>query len=560
MIKRVISMTLALMLIVACMAGITVSADGGYEAKLGYSTTGWDVSEWGENVKTTVTGDGTYTLSWDVNGAYDAGVFVIDIAGAQAVLDITNQTYNVTDLTITVDGNDVPVDLSKLITGDLEGNGNFRIEIYNLYGAGTADDSPIDPSLMVINENLTITFTIETIEKPAEGEGETASEWTAFLMFTDTAWAFGNWDATYASTTVTGAGSYSVTLNATDVGGDGTTGCAGINVFCVDITGANAALMENNQTFAVTDIKVIADGSEVTLDASKIGTGDIEENGNYRIELYNIYGVTAEDPAMDGENFTFANTLTVEFTLALVDAETGDPVETEPTEPPVVDFDNSAKYNAYLMLQTPNWTYRDAWWDTNGVGSDYWGQHIYGNETGETYGVVTDAVIDGNGTYSVKITDFGTIFADDFSAAGQDYFNIIGISTDIPFGADVQITDVKLIIDGQTRHTYASAFINEESGEYLQILVQNKWNDAVKEISYYPAPGTSLEIQFTISGFSYDNPEQSQVVEPEPTEPQATEPSGSDDQSSNMTGIIIAVVVVAVVAVVVVVVLKKKKA
>lgn len=59
-------------------------------------------------------------------------------------------------------------------------------------------------------------------------------DYTAFLMFTDNDGAFGNWDATLesATTTVSGDGSYSVTLNASEVGGDGETGANGAQVFC----------------------------------------------------------------------------------------------------------------------------------------------------------------------------------------------------------------------------------------------------------------------------------------------------------------------------------------
>ena len=156
------------------------------------------------------------------------------------------------------------------------------------------------------------------------------------------------------------------------------------------------------------------------------------------------------------------------------------------------------------------------------------------------------------------------MFADDFTNNGQEYFNILAISTDLPAGADVTITNVELVIDGQVRHTYPEAYINTESNTSLQILVQNIWNADVAELSYYPAPTESLELRFTISGFNYDNAAQAEpeapVEEPEtPAEPEVPAEPVEEPKNNTWIWIVVAAAVV-VVAVVVVVVLKKKKA
>lgn len=727
--KKIISVALALMLVIACISGITVCADTTeYTAKLGYSTTGWDVSEWGDNVNTTVTGDGTYTLSWDVgdSAAYDAGVFVIDIAGAQADLDASNKTYNVTDLTITVDGNDVPVDLSKLITGDIEGNGNYRIEIYNLYGAGTADNSPVDPSALVINSNLTITFTIETIEKPTAegkyelfiaygGDKESENDWgwsyagadvegitavtatidegmTATVSLTFDTPNINSWyfapclvgegiadeigDIDYTITCkidgeevaidmtagdawwTEGTGDYSVTDCIRLAGGYNEWGTAyiaepagfttieytvtinsisepapagagtestdeyqlfiayggdkeaendwawgyseydavveGITAVCATVKSGDTATISltfdtptvNSWWFAPClvseDISLVSaidytvtckiDGEEVAIDLSAGDAWWTEGTGSYTAEQcirlaggYNEWGTQyIAEPA----GFT-----TIEYTITINSIKISEPVEE-----PVVEIDKDGTYNAYLMLQTPGWTFRNAWDDASyGIEgtswesiSNTWGQylvHTDADKAGMTWGNITDTVIAGNGTYSVKITDFGTIFSDDFTNNGQDYFNIIAISTDIPYGADVEITNVKLYVDGELRHTYEEGYINSESGDYIQILVQNIWNSDVKEISYYPAPTESLEIEFTISGFNY-NKASDETVDPGDSDdtdtPTATAPAVADDTTTpadSNTGLIVAIAVVAAVAiaVVVVLVLKKKK-
>ncbi len=300
-----------------------------------------------------------------------------------------------------------------------------------------------------------------------------------------------------------------------------------------------------------------ADGEEVAVDASKVVTGDIEENGNFRIELFNVYGDTAADSPIDSEGFTFKDTVSVTFTLSGITYGASTAAD-EDASAAGAGIDLDGTYNAYLGIQTPNWTYRDSWNADNGIGSDYWGQFVYGNETSETYGTVTDAVVAGNGTYTVSITDFGTIFSDDFAAAGQDYFNLLFISTDIPLSDSISITDVTLKIDGKTIKTYDTAVLDPDETEYVKILIQNIWNEDVAELPFYAAPTSSVEMSFTVSGFNYDN--ESAAAEVESTEVSA-EPAEVENQSNGVNPVVVVVIVVLVIAAaaVVVVVLQKKK-
>ena len=45
---------------------------------------------------------------------------------------------------------------------------------------------------------------------------------------------------------------------------------------------------------------VVNDGANIPFTASKIKYGDIENNGNFRVELHNIWGTTVKDPAFGG--------------------------------------------------------------------------------------------------------------------------------------------------------------------------------------------------------------------------------------------------------------------
>lgn len=543
--KKVLTLVMSLVLLLTGFAVLPVQAEGeGYKASLGYADPNWAVQEWGDKVNTTVTGAGTYTLSWDLGegqAVNSAVVFVVDVAGAAADLLTQGKQFKLTDLKVKADGTDLAVDMSKVVTGDIEGKGNYRIEIYNEYGT-TKEAAPIDKAALVAAKNLTVEFTVDVV----------AAGYTTKLGYADPNWAVQEWGDN-VNTVVSGAGSYNLTWNVPE----GSAAKSAV-VFVVDIEGAAADLLADGKAFNLTALKVTADGTELAVDMSKVVTGDIEEKGNYRIEIYNEYGTTKEAAPVDITKLSASKTLSIDFTLEVIDAPADKQEETTPAAP-AVTFDPAGKYNAYLGIQTPNWTYRDPWNSANGIGSEYWGQFIYGNETKKQYGVVTDAEVAGNGTYSVKLTDFGSIINDDFTAAKQDYFNLLYISTNIPLSEDIKITDCKIIMDGKTIKTYDEAFLDPDETEYVKILFQNIWNENVKELPFYVAPTSSVEMKFTISGFSYDNEAAKEDVPVAPTT--ASDPVEQPASEGNILPVVIAVVaVVAVIAVVAVVVLKKKKA
>lgn len=144
-----------------------------------------------------------------------------------------------------------------------------------------------------------------------------AYEYTAFLMFTDIDWLWGNWDAGKATdATITGPGTYTVSLDNTQAE-NAMSATNGANVFCVDIVGGYADLAD----YEVTLDSVKADGVDVPFDPEKICYGDIEEKGNYRIEIQNAYGLTGDmnDPhygAIDAASFSAAEKIEVTFTIS----------------------------------------------------------------------------------------------------------------------------------------------------------------------------------------------------------------------------------------------------
>ena len=128
-----------------------------------------------------------------------------------------------------------------------------------------------------------------------------ADEYQAVLGFADTAWAAQDWEA---ATTVTGDGQY--TIESTLVAG-----AADFGVFVIDIQGMFAG---NPEATAVLD-KVEVDGAEISFDAAGIQYGDIEEKGNYRIEIYNQYGLTKDNPPVN-QATPISSSVKVTFTVS----------------------------------------------------------------------------------------------------------------------------------------------------------------------------------------------------------------------------------------------------
>ena len=207
---------------------------------------------------------GQYTF--EVTGQRDGGkVVVIDFPGLAATYP--NAVIRVDK--IEADGNEVTFDVAKLHCGDLENNGNYRIELFNIWGTGTGSDSPFgggakeqEPAL-AFNSSMKITYTIVTLEGFQAGLSAVASDWG------------GDWGSEKVG--VGGTGTYTVTNTHPASNG---------MVVVLDIEGYTAAF----PNASITLNKIVIDGTPLTFDESKIKYGDIEGKGNYRIELFNIWG------------------------------------------------------------------------------------------------------------------------------------------------------------------------------------------------------------------------------------------------------------------------------
>lgn len=424
---------------------------------------------------------------------------------------------------------------------------------------------------------FTLAFSgLSAMSVQAGQDASALEEGTAYLNINKSDWS--DFEAEYTNVKITGDGSYTVSMTAAEP---------------VDMGEFNALEVVNGEA-------VMGTGSVITVDSIKINGEEVTLQGpsytcsadgggvNTRVNLYNEYNNpddtatagddshldnrVAEGSVMDAtakliapEARTGVTTLEVAFTVAGVGNTAAAGEETVP-ELPTLDL--NGQYNAYFGLQTPTFSFRNAFDDaTYGRDSDVFNQ-ITGwdssNNAVKREGTFTDAVIAGNGTYTVSVD--GMDLSGDFDS--QEYFNLLFLSTDIPNTGEITISDIKLEIDG--RDVAIAPVLSPDSVSYINMLIQNVWNDDVKEIGYYQVPPTAMKITFTVSGFAYDNtsaaadaPKEEAPAAPSDATPAPTDApadnAGSEGGISPVVIVVIIVAVAAVIAVVAVVLSKKKK-
>lgn len=252
------------------------------------------------------------------------------------------------------------------------------------------------------------------------------------------------------------------------------------------------------------------------------------------------------------------------------------------------EFDPNGEYHAYFGLQQKeSWIFRDEWYQKeNGLGGTSWkktegldyesglfrsGQNGLEAIEGAT---VTDAVIKGNGTYTVGVEGLNGVLSDAESEK-QAVMSMIYVSTDIPWSAKgnpVTISDVKLTLDGMDQVLPAEVFYPMEYIEKDCAIIRfDPFNLYQKDKGTYAdcpsilTPRDTIQITFTVSGFANDNPDAVEATpEPAPATDDANSSSSSSSDSKSDgggigTGAIIAIVVVVVIVIAAIVVVATKK-
>ena len=576
-------------------------------------------AEWGDfeaewtNAK--ITGDGSYTVAM----AATEGQSLVQFNALEVV---NGEAYLGTGCVLTVDSikiNGEEVELQgPSYTCSADGGGETtRVNIYNEWNspdptATAGDDNHADCRVAEGNvedavaclfssdyvdassgsgflvESLEVAFTVSGFgtQGGAAEAGETPDvegPAVAHLSINNEAWS--EYEAEYVDAEITGDGTYTVSMTAAE-------GQSLVQFNALEVANGEL-LLGTAYTITVDSIKI--NGEEVELQGPSYTCSADGGGVNTRVNIYNEWNSpdetatagddnhldnrVAEGSVMDATACLFSSdyvnassgsgflveSIEVTFTVAGVGslAEAG-----EAAAPEVDSVDLNGTYNAYLGMQTPTFSFRNAFDDaTYGRDTEYFNQ-VTGWEGSTAIvkdGTFTDAVIAGNGTYTVSVN--GLNLEGDFDS--QDYFNLIFLSTDIPNTGEITISDIKLSIDG--RDVQCSPILSPDSLSYVNMLIQNIWNEDVATIGYYAVPPKDMEITFTVSGFAYDNEAAAAPAEPEtPSEAAPSEAAPSEaapaetpaENSSSMSPVVIVVIVVVVIAIiaaVAVVLVKKKK-
>ncbi len=170
----------------------TEKPDEENQAFLMFTDKDWRWGNWytrvcgGYGRDTVITGNGTYTVSIhksdfpDIsevnNPANGANVFLVDIMGICDTQKFDASGMAISDVVVKCDGNEIKTDLSKMYEGDIEGKGNYFLEIRNEYGYGNGDFATkeefdeMNPDF-TFSDSLSVTFTITGIK-----EGKTPAD------------------------------------------------------------------------------------------------------------------------------------------------------------------------------------------------------------------------------------------------------------------------------------------------------------------------------------------------------------------------------------------------
>lgn len=208
------------------------------------------------------------------------------------------------------------VDNSKLAVGDLEGNGNLRIEFYNEWGSTKADPA-VNLEDISFSQEMNISITLGGI-KLKDGA---AGSYLAGVYYSNPDWSVqADTKNETAGTMVTGNGTYNFKVPVTALAESAV-------VFVLDIVGLSADLAEGATPVAYVN-KITLDGElpaikSLPVDNSKLALGDLENNGNYRIEFFNEWGSTKADPPVNTADISFSENMIMAVTFSGIGLKEG---------------------------------------------------------------------------------------------------------------------------------------------------------------------------------------------------------------------------------------------
>ena len=264
----------------------------------------------------------TYTVTFNTQYPRTNGkVYLLELEGYSAAYPKALVRMDA----IKADGNDVKFDANKFFYGDLEGKGNYRIEMANIWGCGHNDswdglkDTPFhkdggetkNETALAFNHTFEVTFTV--VSNTSDGTGV----YTPNLITINPSWG-GTWgyNEGAAMEVVNEGGKYAIKNNQFDItykSGEHADGSIMTFVEIADLYGFFPG------THSTLD-ELLLDGKAVSFNQSKVI--DANESPKYRLELWNCYGTTKNNGCAFGtpegdvmKGLAFKNSMETKFTV-----------------------------------------------------------------------------------------------------------------------------------------------------------------------------------------------------------------------------------------------------
>ena len=273
----------------------------------------------------------TYTVTFNTQYPRTNGkVYLLELEGYSAAYPKALVRIDA----IKADGNDVKFDANKFFYGDLEGKGNYRVEIANIWGCGHNDswdglkDTPFhkdggetkNETALAFNHTFEVTFTV--VSNTSDGTGVYTPTFNAVRGWGEgEAQLWGYNDGSTLKVVKSDKGQYSLENNQFDMTYEGSGFEGGTIMTFVEIADLYGFFPGTHSTLD----EFYLDGKAVSYDKSKVI--DANENPKYRLELFNCYAATKDNCAFgvkDGDlmrELGFNKSMRAKFTVHSLFAE-----------------------------------------------------------------------------------------------------------------------------------------------------------------------------------------------------------------------------------------------
>ena len=261
---------------------------------------------------------GDYTVTFNASTPHkNAQVVYLDIVGFSEKYPKALVRIN----SIKADGKEVKFDANKFHYGDIEGNGKYRVELFNIYGSGTSVNSPFrkegggnnEPALD-FNETLEVSYSV--VSTTSDGTGVYTPTFNAVRGWGEgEAQLWGYNDGSTLKVVKSDKGQYSLENNQFDMTYEGSGFEGGTIMTFIEFADLYGFFPGTHSTLD----EFYLDGKAISYDKSKVV--DANENPKYRLELFNCYAATKDNCAFgvkDGDlmrELGFNKSMRAKFTV-----------------------------------------------------------------------------------------------------------------------------------------------------------------------------------------------------------------------------------------------------